>query len=223
MNSFLKAPAGGGGLSVTLGASQHLSIAESVSCCLYNPFGALLPDQPKGLGGAEKFHSDVTFLLVLTEEGAVGDRVYSLSTTWVNPYQARISTVEEAVKQLTTLVFTGPDCSYALVQLNGDVCQVSLPREGHLSILLGGGTSSATRGRVSQLEVCQVLSSGFQAIYLVELNGCKVPVIASLTESLAKCTNLLGGKPIYLKVDIPQSIAEGPKLKVPSLAVTFPS
>ena len=67
-----------GGLSVTLGVPQHLSIAESVSYCLYNPFGALLPHQPKGLGDAEKFCSDVAFLLVLTEEGTGGQNIWSL-------------------------------------------------------------------------------------------------------------------------------------------------
>ena len=36
---------------------------------------------------------------------------------WVNPYQARVSTMEEAVKQLTPLIPTGPDWPYALVQL----------------------------------------------------------------------------------------------------------
>ena len=84
----------------------------------------------------------------------MGDKVYGLSTIWVNPYQARVSTVEEAVKQLTTLVFTGPDWPYALVWLNGDAYHMPLPREGHLSILVEGGTSSATYRRVSQLEVC---------------------------------------------------------------------
>ena len=43
MNSFPKAPTGRGGLSVTLGVPGHLSIAESFSCCLCNPFRALLP------------------------------------------------------------------------------------------------------------------------------------------------------------------------------------
>ena len=120
--------------------------------------------------------------------------------------------MEEAVKQLTALVSTGPDWSLALLQLNGDACHMPLPREGHLSVLVEGGTSSATCGRVSQLEVHQLLSSGSQVIYPVWLNGCEVPVIASPPESLAKGANLLGGKPIYLKVDILQSIAEGPKL-----------
>ena len=141
------------------------------------------------------------------------DRVYGLSTIWVNLYQARVSTVEEAVKQLTSLVSTGPDWPFTLVQLNSDTCHVPLPREGHLSILPEGGTSSATYRRVSQLEVCQLLSSGSQVIYPVGLNGCEVPMIASLPKSLARGANLLGGKPIYLKVDILQSIAEGPELK----------
>ena len=44
----------GGDLSVTLGAPGHLSIAESVSCCLHNPFRALLPHQPEGLGGCRE-------------------------------------------------------------------------------------------------------------------------------------------------------------------------
>ena len=39
-------------------------------------------------------------------------------------------------------------------------------------------------------------------------------MIASPPKSLARGTNLLGGKPIYLKVGILQSMAEGPELKV---------
>ena len=100
----------------------------------------------KAWGDAEKFCSDVT-LLVLTEEGAAGDRVYSLPTIWVNSYQAWVSTMEEAVKQLTALVSTGPEWPYALVWLNRDACHVPSPREGHLSILVEGGTSSTTYGR----------------------------------------------------------------------------
>ena len=95
----------------------------------------------------------------------------------------------EAVKQLTTLISTGPDWPYALVQLNRDAHHITLPREGHLSILVEGGTSSATSRRLSQLEVCQLLSLGSQVIYPVGLNGCEVPVIASPPKSLAKGAN----------------------------------
>ena len=136
------------------------------------------------------------------------DRVYGLSTIWVNPYQARVHTMEEVVKQLTALVSIGPNWPNALVQLNRDTHQVPLPREGHLSALVEGGT---------KLEVHQLLSLSSQVIYPVGLNGCEVPVIASPPKALAKGTNLLGGKPIYLKVDIPQSIMEWSELKVPPL------
>ena len=113
--------------------------------------------------------------------------------------------------------------------MNGDTCHAPLPREGHLSILVKGGSNIATCRRVSQLQVCQLLSLGSQVVYPVGLNGCEVPVVASQPEPLAKGINLLRGKPIYLKVNILQSIAEGQELKAlplsshsPSILVTSP-
>ena len=105
-------------------------------------------------GDVEKFHRDITYLLVSTKDEATSDRVYGLSTIWVNLCQARVSTVEGAVRQLTTLVSSGPNWPYNLVWLNGDTHHAPLPREGHLSILPEGNTNSATCRRVSQLEVC---------------------------------------------------------------------
>ena len=129
----------------------------------------------KASGNPEKFRSNVAFLLILTEGCTAGDRVYGRSTVWVHPYQARVSTVEEAAKQLTPLISTGSDWPYALVQLNGDACHAPLPIERHLSVMVEGGTSSVACRRISQLEVCQLLSSGSQVIYQVGLNGCQVP------------------------------------------------
>ena len=138
--------------------------------------------------------------------------------------------MEEAVKQLAPLVSTGPNWPYTLVQLNRDAHHAPLPTEGHLSIMVEGSTRSATCGRIGQLEVCQLLSSGSQVIYPAGLNGCEVPVIASPPKSLAKGANLLGGKPIYLQVDIPQSSAKEPEPKAlppgshsTSILVTSPS
>ena len=93
---------------------------------------------------------------------------------------------------------------------------------GHLSILPEGGTSSATCRRVSQLEVCQLLSLGLQVVYLVGLNRHEIPLITSLPESLANGTNLPGDEPVYLKVDILQSIVGGQNRKHHPL-VTVPS
>ena len=111
----------------------------------------------KAWGNTEKFHNDITFLLVSTKGGVTGDRMYGLSTIWVNPYQAWVSTVEEAIRELTALVSSEPDWSYALVWLNEDTHHVPLPREGHLGILPKGGTNRTACRRISQLEVCQLL------------------------------------------------------------------
>ena len=48
-------------------------------------------------------------------------------------------------------------------------------------------------------------------------------MIASPPEPMAKGVNLLGSKPIYLKVDIPQLPLEGPELKVLPLSGCPPS
>ena len=116
--------------------------------------------------------------------------------------------MEEVIKELTTLVLSGPDWPYALVQLNEDTCHVPLLREGHLGILPEGGTNSTICGRISHLEVHQLLILGWQVIYLVRLNRHEVPLITSLPESLANGTNLTRDKSIYLKVEIPQSIMQ---------------
>ena len=167
----------------------------------------------KALGDKEKFYNDISFLLVSAEEEVTGNRKYGLSTIWVNPCQARVPYMEEAVRELTTLVSSGSDWPYALVQLNKDTHHVPLPKEGHLGILPEGGTHSTACGRISQLEVCQLLISGLQVAYWVGLNGCEDPIITSLPKSLANGISLTGGRSIYLEVDIPQPIAEEPDQK----------
>ena len=67
--------------------------------------------------------------------------------------------MEEAVGKLTTWVSSGPDWPNALVQLHERTHHVSLPREGHLGILLQGGAEATPCGQISQLEVCQLLIS----------------------------------------------------------------
>ena len=149
--------------------------------------------------------------------------MFSLSIMWVHPYQTRVPTMEEVVKLLALLPSTGSDCPCALVWLNGDAHCAPLPKEGHLSTQVAGGTGSATCRRVSQLQVHQLLSLGSQIVYPVGLNGCEVPVITSPPKPMAIGVNLLSGKPIYLKVDIPQSNTEGPELKALTLGSHSPS
>ena len=177
----------------------------------------------KTWGNPEKFKSEVAFLLVLTTGCTEGDKVFGLSMIWVHLYQARLPTIEEAVKMLTPPLSTRSDCPYTLVWFNRDACHVPLPMEGQLSIQVMEGTSNAACKRVSQLQVCQLLSSGSQVVYPAGLNGCEVLLITFLPEPMAKRINLLGGEPISLKVDILQSNTEGPELKAPPLSSHLPS
>ena len=121
-------------------------------------------------GKRQRIHHDIAFLLVLAEEEATGEREYGLLTIWVNPCQARVHSMEEAVKNLTAWVSSGPNCPYTLVQLHKDTCHVALPKEGHLGILPQSGTEMTNCGRISQLEVCQLLISGQQVTYPIGLN-----------------------------------------------------
>ena len=172
-------------------------------------------------GDPEKFKSKVAFLLTLTGWCTEEDWVFGLSMMWVHLYQARAPTMEEVVKQLTPLPYTGSDCPYALVWLNGDAHHVLLPKERYLSIQVTGGASNSTCRRVIQLYVCQLLSLVSQIVYPIRFNGCEVPVIASPPEPMAKGVNLLGSKPIYLKVDIPQPPWRGQNSKLCPSAVTL--
>ena len=167
----------------------------------------------KDWGEKQKIHHNITFLLVLVEEEATGDRKYGLSTIWVNPCQARVHSMEKAVRELTAWVSSGPDWPYALVQLHKDTCHVPLPKEGHLGILPQRGAEMTACRRVSQLEVHQLLISGLHFAYPIGLNGCEEPIIPSLPDSLANGISLTGGESVYLKIDIPQSLAEEPDWK----------
>ena len=55
-------------------------------------------------------------------------------------------------------------------------------------------------GRISQLEICQLLISGPQVASPVGLNGCEEPIITSLPESLANGISLNGGNPSTWKL-----------------------
>ena len=154
---------------------------------------------------AEKFHSDVPFLLLLPTEGAVGERVYGLAMVWVYPYQARVSMIDDVAKQLTQLTSTGPNWPYALVWFNGDACHVPLPTEGYLSVMTEGNNNNVPCRKICQLEVCQLLSSGSWVVYLEGLNGCQVPVITSLPKLLSNGMTVFKGEPTFLQVDLSQS------------------
>ena len=124
-----------GSLPITLGVSWHLSNIGVIPHCLHNSVRTLLSHQPQGLG----WHREVQKQCHLSPNPdwgmcSGGQIVWPFHNVGT-PYQARAPTMEEGIKQLTPLLSTAH--------------HVPLPREGHPSILVEGGTSSATCRRVS--------------------------------------------------------------------------
>ena len=109
-------------------------------------------------GDAKRFWSNVAFLLVLPKEAVAAERAYRLTMVWIHPYKARVSTIDNATKQLAQLGSTGSNWSYALVWLNGDACHMPLPKEGHQSVMVEESTSHVPYGTICQLQVYQLLS-----------------------------------------------------------------
>ena len=197
-----------------VGGHQYLPFAASVSTSLSFPGGTVLPEWPKAWGEVQELHHNIAFLLVLAKEEATGDRKYGLLTVWVNPSQARVPSIEEAVGKLTAWASSEPNWPYALVQLHNGTHHVSLPKEGHLGILPQRGAEATPCRQISQLEVCQLLIAGPQVTYPIGLNRYEEPIITSLPEPLASGTNLTTGGPVYLEIDIPPSPVEEPDQKV---------
>ena len=178
---------------------------------------ALLPHQPQGLGGQRKILEQYHLHVGIYQRGGNwGWKVWPFYHMG-EPLPGQVHSMEDAVRELTTWVSSGPHWPYALVWLKEDTHHVPLPKEGHLGILPQGGTNMTACGSISQLEVCQFLASGLQVAYPVRLNGGKDPIITSLPESLANGISLTGGGSIYLELDIPQSMVEELDQKVSSL------
>ena len=142
--------------------------------------------------------------------------MYGLAMVWVDPYQARNLTLGSAAQQLTQLASTGPNWPYALLWLNGDAHHMPLPKEGHLSVLAEEHTSNVPNGRIQQLAVCQLLSSGSQVVHPEGLNRCQVLVIMTLSESLSQDITMLEGKSMLLPVELSKSATKEQEPKAPS-------
>ena len=122
--------------------------------------------------------------------------------------------MEEVVGKLTTCTSSGTNWPFALVQLHEGTCHVPHPKEGHLGVLPQREVEVTPCGKITQLEVCQLLVISPQVIYPVGLNGSDKPIIASLPELLASSISLTAGEPIYLGIDIPAPPVEEPDQKV---------
>ena len=136
-------------------------------------------------------------------------------TIWVNPDQARVHSMEEAVGNLTAWVSSGPNwpmpwCGY----MRTPARHHSL-RRGTWASCLKEGLRWLPVGESASWKSANSSFPSLQVTYPIGLNECEEPIITSLLESLANGISLTGGKSIYLEIDIPQSLAEEPDQKVP--------
>ena len=121
----------------------------------------------------------------------MGEMAFRLAIVWVHPYQAHISTFDEAAKKLVLLTTSGKNWAYTFVQFNEDAQHVPLPKEGHLSTMIERVPSRIACRCLCQLEVHLLLQSGCQVVYPEGLNGGLEPVVTSLPESLAHSMSML--------------------------------
>ena len=208
-------------LSNSLGMPQHLPLLEQ--------FQVTQVTQPElssltcsgAWGSTEKFCNNLAFLLILPKKATVGVMAFGLAMVWVHPHQAHISTLDEAVKELTLLTTSRENWAYIFVQFNEDAQHVPLPKEGHLSTMIEGVPSRITCGHLCQLEVHLLLKVGCQVVYPEGLNGDLELVVSSLPESLAHRVNMLDN-PTFLPVDLSQFRAGDcvPKAPAPHQTLT---
>ena len=128
-------------------------------------------------GGTPKRQLQVmAYLLLVPSEEAEEEKRFGLVGVWVHPNQILIPSLEEVAKKLTLLISTKEDWYYTFVQVNEDAQHLPLSDARHISILVDRTPSRSTRGKLSQLEVCQFLHFGGVVIYPGDLNGGSEPV-----------------------------------------------
>ena len=79
----------------------------------------------------------------------------------------------------------------------------TLPKGKHLGILPQGKVEESPYGWISQLKVCQLLSTRPQVIYLVGLNGNDQPVTITLPDLLHSSASVFTTKHPHMRINIP--------------------
>ena len=117
---------------------------------------------------------------------------------------------------------SGPDWPYALAQLYEGSNHAPLPKDKHIGILPQGKVEKSPYGWISQLEVCQLLSTGPQVIYQVGLNGGDQPVTIILPEPLLSGSSVTTNEHPHMGINIPKISHEEPESTILSLGGAHP-
>ena len=110
-------------------------------------------------GDTQEPHNNMAYLLVHTE-GSSEAESYGMALVWISPHEAWVSTLEEALGTLSACISSGPDWPYVFAQLYKGSNHTPLPKDKHLGILPQGMVEESPNGQISQLKVCQLLSTG---------------------------------------------------------------
>ena len=200
----------GEGYDVFMGESQHLPLPELPGTPMSFLWGSTFHQQPKNLGDIQEPCNDMVYLLVHT-----GDTLevwnYGISRVGINPNQVWASTMEEAVRTLSTYISSIPNWPYALAQLYKSSSHTPLPKDKHLGILPQGKVEESPYGQISQLKVHQLLSAGPQVVYPVGLNGDDEPVTTTLPELLYSSASITTNEHPYMRIDIPPPPLDEPE------------
>ena len=153
-------------------------------------------------------------------------RQYSISLVWIHSHQVRVTTIEEVADSLTAYTSSGVNWPYALAQLCEDPHHAPLPKNKHPVVLPQGKAWETFCGKISQLEVCQLLAAGPQVIYPIGLNRQDEPIITTLPDLLGSGISLITSEHNYLEIDIPLPPMKAPDRKmlplkdIPTVLVT---
>ena len=123
----------------------------------------------------------MAFFLIAPGKTLKVEMAFGLAAVWAHPRQARLSSLDDAVNQLTLLIDVGDNWAYAFVWFSEDAQHVPLSNEGHLSTMVNGALCRSRCGHLGQLEVCKLLQYGDQVVYPERLNGGLEPMQSLLS------------------------------------------
>ena len=121
---------------------------------------------------------------------------YGLAIVWIDSCQARMVSMGEALEALSSHTPKGSDWPYEGAN------HMPLPKDGHVCVLPQGEAVSPS-GWISQLKVCQLLSTGPSVVFPMELNGGSQSVTIDLPESLHMGSSVITDGYPYIEVNIP--------------------
>ena len=157
-------------------------------------------------GDAQKPHLSMAYFLVHADNTSEAGN-YGLAIVWIDSCKARMVLMGEALEALSSHTLKGSDWPYVLIQSYEGANHTPLPKDGHICVLPQGEAESPS-GQISQLKICQLLSTGPSVVFPMELNQGNQSVTIDLPESLHMGSSVITDEYPYIEVNIPTLVPE---------------